>query len=62
MIIHCLQDPTIHHKDLRIDVPVQQCIPDHVYYNKFMIDSLIEIKKLIFFNGNLTIVQTFLMY
>ena len=39
-LIYCLQDPTIHRMDLHINVPVQLCIPDHVYYNEIQLNYL----------------------
>ena len=46
MLIYCLQDLTIHHKDLHINVPVRLHIPLHVYYNRFIIlYYLMKIKK-----------------
>ena len=50
-LIYCLQDPTIHRKDLHINVLVQLCIPDHVYYNEIHLNYLIKIKKFDIFNG-----------
>ena len=41
-LIYCLQDPTIHRKDLHINVPVQLRIPDHVYYNEIQLNYLIK--------------------
>ena len=50
-LICCLQDLTIHHKDLHINFPVQQYIPDHIYYNKICVINLMhmEIRKQIIF-------------
>ena len=39
-LIYCLQDPTIHHKDLHINVPVQLYIPLHFYYNEIQLNNL----------------------
>ena len=62
-LIYCLQDPTIHRRDLHINVPVQQCIPDHVYYNEIQLNCLIKIKKSLYFLiENITIAQTFSVY
>ena len=41
-LIYCLQDPTIHRKDLHINVPDQLRIPDHVYYNEIQLNYLIK--------------------
>ena len=55
-LICCLQDLTIHHKDLHINVPVQLCTPDHVYYNEIQLNYLIKIKKSNISNRKITIV------
>ena len=61
-LFYCLQGPTIHHKDLHINVPVQLHIPDPVYYNEIQLNYLIKKRNSILLIENITIAQTFSMY